>query len=110
MGDAKLGERALASAVEVAFISSVLCMTYFLAALLGVAGSTVVRPGESWSRGEDDQLVEPGPELVATPGTQSRSPFWRPEEIIYCLERMAYQALGQPLDIVFSDADVLTFF
>lgn len=56
MGDAKLGERALASAVEVAFISSVPCMTYFLAVLLGIAGSTVVRPGESWSRAKMTNL------------------------------------------------------
>lgn len=33
--------------------------------------------------GEDDQLVEPGPRLVATPGTRSRAPFWWPEEIIH---------------------------
>lgn len=32
--------------------------------------------------GEDDQLVDPSPDLADTPGTRSRAPFWRPEETI----------------------------
>lgn len=33
--------------------------------------------------GEDDQPVESGPELVATQGTRSRAPSWRPKEITH---------------------------
>lgn len=32
---------------------------------------------------EDDQSVEPGPELVAPQATQSRAPSWRPEKITH---------------------------
>ncbi|ETS77722.1 hypothetical protein PFICI_09784 [Pestalotiopsis fici W106-1] len=32
--------------------------------------------------GEEDELVEPGPEQIETPATRSRAPFWRQDEII----------------------------
>ncbi|KAM0813061.1 putative Fungal-specific transcription factor domain-containing protein [Seiridium cardinale] len=32
--------------------------------------------------GEDDELVDPVPEHVETPGTRSRAPFWRQDEIV----------------------------
>ncbi|KAH8205480.1 hypothetical protein TruAng_000386 [Truncatella angustata] len=32
--------------------------------------------------GEDDELVDPAPDIVETPGTRSRAPFWRQDEVV----------------------------
>lgn len=79
--------RLASSAVKVAFISSVLCMTYFLAAPLGIAGSGLVRPGENWSRTKMTNLWS---QVLNWLLTYSRStvspsplPFWRSEETIH---------------------------
>lgn len=32
--------------------------------------------------GEDDELIESAPEHIETPGTRSRAPFWRQDEIV----------------------------